>query len=108
MTNDQTAKQRLRLTFAKGEAVKYISHLDLARTWERVFRRVGLPLAYSQGYNPRPRFQIAAALPEDVGADFLEKVRLATYARVYRMVPAQRSFAAAKELEELDRLELEV
>lgn len=74
MTNDQTAKQRLRLTFAKGEAVKYISHLDLARTWERVFRRVGLPLAYSQGYNPRPRFQIAAALPVGVtgGVELLD------------------------------------
>ncbi|MHC4427771.1 MAG: hypothetical protein ACYS0D_04105 [Planctomycetota bacterium] len=42
---------------------------------------------------------IAAALPEEIGAGFLEKVRLATYPRVYRMVPAQRSFTAAKELE---------
>jgi radical SAM-linked protein len=67
MTNDpKAAVQRLRLTFAKGEALKYISHLDLARAWERVFRRAGLPLAYSQGYNPRPRFQIAAALPVGV------------------------------------------
>jgi radical SAM-linked protein len=46
--------------------LKYISHLDLARTWERVFRRAWLPLAYSQGFNPRPRFQIAAALPVGV------------------------------------------
>ncbi len=57
---------RLRVRFAKGEPLKYISHLDLARTWERVFRRAGLPLAYSQGFNPRPRFQIAAALPVGV------------------------------------------
>ncbi|MHC4709403.1 MAG: hypothetical protein ACYTA3_03015 [Planctomycetota bacterium] len=42
---------------------------------------------------------IAAALPEDVGASFVEKIRLATYPRVYRLVPAQRSFEAAKELE---------
>jgi radical SAM-linked protein len=66
MTIDQTPKQRLRLTFAKGAALKYISHLDLARTWERVFRRAGLPVAHSQGFNPRPRFQIAAALPVGV------------------------------------------
>jgi radical SAM-linked protein len=52
--------------YAKGEEIKYISHLDLARTWERVFRRARLPLAYSQGFNPRPRFQIAAALPVGV------------------------------------------
>jgi radical SAM-linked protein len=63
---DQTPKQRLRARFAKGEPLKYISHLDLARTWERVFRRARLPVAYSQGFNPRPRFQIAAALPVGV------------------------------------------
>ncbi|MHC4827813.1 MAG: hypothetical protein ACYTEY_14760, partial [Planctomycetota bacterium] len=40
-------------------------------------------------------------LPEDVGPSFLEKIRLATYPRVYRLVPAQRSFEAAKELEGL-------
>jgi radical SAM-linked protein len=61
-----TPQQRSRLRFAKGEPLKYISHLDLARTWERIFRRAGLPVAYSQGFNPRPRFQIAAALPVGV------------------------------------------
>lgn len=60
------AQQRLRIQFVKGEVLKYISHLDLTRTWERVFRRARLPLAYSQGFNPRPRFQIAAALPVGV------------------------------------------
>ena len=64
--NDLPPYQRLRIRFAKGEALKYISHLDLNRTWERVYRRAGLPLAYSQGFNPRPRFQIAAALPVGV------------------------------------------
>ncbi len=58
--------QRLRISFAKGEPLKYISHLDVTRTWERSFRRAALPVAYSQGFNPRPRFQIAAALPVGV------------------------------------------
>jgi radical SAM-linked protein len=66
MTNNQAPKQRLRIEFAKRESLKYISHLDLARTWERAFRRAGLPVAYSHGFNPRPRFQIAAALPVGV------------------------------------------
>lgn len=66
MTEDRAPRQRLRLYFAKGEALRYISHLDLARSWERVFRRASLPVAYSQGFNPRPRFQIAAALPVGV------------------------------------------
>lgn len=58
-----TTQQRLRITFAKGEEIKYISHLDLMRLWERALRRAGVPLAYSHGFNPRPRFSIAAALP---------------------------------------------
>ncbi|MBS3784395.1 MAG: TIGR03936 family radical SAM-associated protein, partial [Anaerolineae bacterium] len=38
-------------------------HLDLMRVWERALRRAGLPLAYSGGYNPRPKLQLARALP---------------------------------------------
>ena len=58
-----TTQQRLRITFAKGEEIKYISHLDLMRLWERALRRARVPLAYSHGFNPRPRIFIAAALP---------------------------------------------
>lgn len=55
--------QRLRLTFAKGGAARYISHLDLARALERALNRAGLPVAYTQGFNRRPRLSLAAALP---------------------------------------------
>jgi radical SAM-linked protein len=54
--------QRLRVTFSKGEEVKYISHLDLMRVWERALRRAQVPLLHSQGYNPRPKITFAAAL----------------------------------------------
>jgi radical SAM-linked protein len=54
---------RLRITFSKNGALAYTSHLDLARVWERSLRRAGTPLAYSQGFNPRPKLQLAAALP---------------------------------------------
>jgi len=54
---------RVRLTFAKGSAMRFTSHLDLARTWERALRRADVPLVYSQGFNPRPQIQFAAALP---------------------------------------------
>jgi radical SAM-linked protein len=54
--------QRLRLTFDKGEEIKYISHLDLMRLWERTLRRAGVPLVYSQGFNPRPKISIAFPL----------------------------------------------
>jgi radical SAM-linked protein len=54
---------RLRLTFTKTDSLKYTGHLDLHRTLERTFRRAGLPLAYSQGFNPQPRMNLAEALP---------------------------------------------
>ena len=58
-----TIQQRLRITFAKGEEIKYISHLDLMRLWERTLRRARAPLAYSSGFNPRPKIAFAAPLP---------------------------------------------
>jgi radical SAM-linked protein len=57
------SQQRLRVTFAKGPQLKYISHLDLALAWERALRRAGIPLAYSQGFNPQARLQLASGLP---------------------------------------------
>ena len=54
---------RLRLTFAKNDLMRFTGHLDLHRSWERIFRRAGLPLAYSQGFSPHPRVQLASALP---------------------------------------------
>ena len=61
--------QRLRITFSRGEEVKYLSHLDLMRLWERALRRAGIPLAYSQGFSPHPRISIAAPLPIGVTGD---------------------------------------
>lgn len=55
--------QRLRFRFSKVGPARYISHLDLARTLERALNRARLPVAYTQGFNRRPRLQFAAALP---------------------------------------------
>jgi len=54
---------RIRITFSKTSAMRYTSHLDLHRAWERTLRRAELPLAYSQGFNPRPKINLASALP---------------------------------------------
>ncbi len=43
--------------------MQYVGHLDLHRSWERTFRRSGLSLAYSQGFHPQPRLNLACALP---------------------------------------------
>lgn len=57
--------QRLRIRFGRDADVKYASHLDIGRCWERAFRRAEVRLAYTQGYTPRPR--MAFAVPLQVG-----------------------------------------
>ena len=54
---------RVRITFTKQGALRYIGHLDLHRLWERAMRRAGLPISYSQGFHPQPKISLAAALP---------------------------------------------
>jgi len=54
---------RVRLTFTKQGALRYTGHLDLHKILERSIRRARLPLAYSQGYHPQPKINLAAALP---------------------------------------------
>jgi len=54
---------RVRVTFTKQGALRYIGHLDLHKLLERSIRRAKLPLAYSQGYHPQPKLHLAAALP---------------------------------------------
>ncbi len=51
-----------RMKFSKGEEVKYISHLDLQRTFQRALRRADIQIAYSQGFNPHPKLSFAMAL----------------------------------------------
>lgn len=55
-------RQRVRLVYEKGEAIKFISHHDEFRLWERALRRADLPLLYKQGFHPQPHIQFAAPL----------------------------------------------
>jgi radical SAM-linked protein len=43
--------------------VRFISHLDVLRSWERAIRRAELPLSYSQGFTPHPKLSFASPLP---------------------------------------------
>ena len=54
---------RIRISYAKTEALRYTSNLDVHKVWERLLRRARLPLAYSQGFHPQPRINQAAPLP---------------------------------------------
>ena len=56
---------KLRIRFEKTGRAVYISHLDLMKMMQRAFSRAGLPLKYSEGFNPHP--QISIALPLSVG-----------------------------------------
>lgn len=60
---------KLRMRFTKTGRAAYISHLDLVQTVQRAFFRAGLPLKYSEGFNPRP--QLSALLPLSVGTESL-------------------------------------
>jgi len=72
--------QRLRLRFGRTEELKYISHTDVIRAWERSFRRVSIPLAYSQGFTPHPQISIAAPLAVGMSSDVeLMDIRLITW-----------------------------
>jgi radical SAM-linked protein len=54
---------RVRVRFAKLGKIRWTSHRDVARMWERAFRREQLPLAYSEGFSPRPKVSFGLALP---------------------------------------------
>ena len=57
----------LRLLFDKTGNAVWISHLDLMRLFQRAFKRAGLPLTHTQGFNPRP--SVSIALPLSVGVE---------------------------------------
>ena len=52
---------KLIAAYQKGTEIAMISHLDIQRTLQRAFRRAGLPLLYSNGFNPHPQFSFATA-----------------------------------------------
>ncbi|HEX2980246.1 MAG TPA: TIGR03936 family radical SAM-associated protein [Anaerolineaceae bacterium] len=65
-SDQPTSLSRLRIQFGKTGSMRYVGNLDMHTVWERTFRRAGLPLFYTKGFSPHPRFQMAASLP--VGA----------------------------------------
>ncbi len=53
---------KLRLRYSKLGKVRFLSHRDVARVWERAIRRARLPIAYSEGFSPRPKLHFGLAL----------------------------------------------
>ena len=69
-----TVRQRVRIRFSKSGDLRFIGHHDLVRALERLFRRAQLPLAFSQGFHPKPRisFPLALALGIEGRCEMLE------------------------------------
>ena len=55
--------RRVRFRFSKTGKVRFTSHRDVARMWERALRRSRLPVALSQGFSPPPLLSFGLALP---------------------------------------------
>lgn len=66
--------QRLRLRYAKRGRMRFASHRDCARAFERALRRASVPMAFSAGFSPHPRISYANAVPTGTAseAEYLE------------------------------------
>ncbi|MDR7364234.1 TIGR03936 family radical SAM-associated protein [Nocardioides marmoribigeumensis] len=66
--------QRLRLHYAKRGRLRFTSHRDFSRAFERALVRAGVPMAYSSGFHPHPRISYAGASPTGAAseAEYLE------------------------------------
>jgi radical SAM-linked protein len=70
----EPAVQRLRLRYAKRGRLRFASHRDFQRSFERALRRADVPMAYSAGFSPHPRISYANAAPTGAAseAEYLE------------------------------------
>lgn len=64
-------RQKIEIRFQKGDAIRFISHHDLMRAFQRAVRRAGLPVRLTAGFNPRPRIVFPVAL--EVGIASLDE-----------------------------------
>jgi len=66
--------QRIRLRYAKRGRLRFVSHRDFARAFERSLRRADIPMAYSAGFHPHPKISYVGAAPTGVAseAEYLE------------------------------------
>ncbi|MDD4178489.1 MAG: TIGR03936 family radical SAM-associated protein [Candidatus Margulisbacteria bacterium] len=61
--------QRIKVQYKKGAEVKFISHRDLMRAFQRAIRRADLPVAYSQGFNPHMKISWGNAIKVGATSD---------------------------------------
>ena len=71
----------MRLVYGRGELVKYVSHLDFVKVFERALRRAEIEVAFSQGFNPRMQLVFGNPLPVGYTSSF--ELLDVTFARPY-------------------------
>ncbi len=94
----------IRMRFSKGDAVRYISHLDLQRIFGRALKRAKIPIAYSQGFNPHPKLSFGSALSvgttsdsEYIDVDLAEPLKADAFiSRMNQILPIGLRIEAAK------------
>lgn len=85
--------QKIRLRYTKRGRIRFTSHRDVARVFERALRRAGVPMAYSQGFNPHPKISWVGAAPTGVASE-AEYVELSLVREVDPLVLARELDAA--------------
>lgn len=63
------AVQKLRIQHAKRDRLRFTSHRDFQRAFERALKRAGVPMAYSAGFSPHPKISYANAAPTGVASE---------------------------------------
>lgn len=106
------------LKYKRGEAVKYISHLDFVRFIQRVIRRAGLAMSFSQGFNPHPLMSVALPLSvgvtadgelmkisfeEDYGEEELKKLINSAFPKGFEIIRVKRTEGKEIDFSTLDR-----
>lgn len=97
-------RQRVRVCFQKTGDLRFLGHRDLARTFERLFRRIGCELSMSEGFHPKPKFSFPLALATGIQGDqeimevvFSEQIEAADLLhRLNTESPAGLSFTSVK------------
>ncbi len=98
---------KVRIRYTKNGKIRFTSHRDVARLFERAFRKIQLPIAYSEGFSPRPKlsFGLALTVAHESDAEYLD-VDLATSVdleelptRLSEALPDGLDVVAAAELE---------
>ncbi len=67
-----TEKKKLQIHFSKTGDLRWISHRDLARVWERLLRRANVEMAFSEGFHPKPKISFPSALA--LGVEALDEI----------------------------------